>query len=106
MADMVIVEGVVKEDGTLEVREKVSLPQGRVQVILQPLPDLPPDDPFWQRMQALWDAQKARGHVPRGVEEVESERQAFREEWEERMREMERIQEEARAARKRPEQDA
>ncbi len=88
-------EGTVRADGTLEVQEKVNLPAGKVQVTLVSVPELPTDDPFWQRMQAIWSAQNARGHVPRSVEEVEAERQAMREEWDERMAEIARIQEEA-----------
>jgi hypothetical protein len=91
----VTLEAVVKPDGTLELGEKLSLPPGRVQITIVPMPELPPDDPFWQRMQALWAGQRARGHVPRSAEDVEEERQTMREEWEERMRRIERIQAEA-----------
>jgi hypothetical protein len=97
---VVIVEGIVKEDGTLEVAERVSLPPGRVQLMVVSLPDLPKDDPFWQRMQAIWSAQKTRGHIARSVQEVEAERQAVREEWEKRMQHIEQIQAEAEQARK------
>ena len=90
--DPIILEGIVNADGTLELAGKVSLPPGRVQVTVQPLPDLPADDPFWQRMQAIWAAQKARGHSPRSVAEVETERQAIRSEWEKRMEAIENIQ--------------
>jgi hypothetical protein len=89
---LIIVEGVIKPDGTLEVTEKVPLPAGKVQVRVVPLPQLPADDPFWQRMQAIWDMQKAQGCVPRSVDEVEAERRAVREEWEERMEQIEKIQ--------------
>lgn len=68
-----IVEGVVKADGSLEVSEKLALPAGRVQVTVVSMPELPKNDPFWQRMQALWDAQRTRGHVPRGLQEVEED---------------------------------
>src|SRR5437588_7854550 len=94
-----LVEGTLKPDGTLELDRKLSLPAGRVQVIVVPLPELPKDDPFWQRMQAIWEGQKARGHIPRSVEEVEAERRAVREEWEERMGDIERIQERGRTTR-------
>jgi hypothetical protein len=96
---LIVVNGTVKPDGTLELEEKVPLPAGPVQVTVQPLPELPDDDPFWQRMRAIWDAQKARGHVPRGTREVEAERQAVRDEREERLKERERLREEDRAQR-------
>ena len=98
-ASTIVIQGTVRPDGTLELDRNCPLPAGRVQVIIQPLPELPKDDPFWQRMQAIWDAQKARGHIPRSVEEVEAERRAVREEWEQRMGDIERIQERGRTTR-------
>jgi hypothetical protein len=98
----VTLEAVVKADGTLELQERIALPPGRVQVTIVPIPELPANDPFWQRMQALWAAQRARGHVPRSVQEVEEERQAVRDEWEDRMRRIEQIQAEAERARQGP----
>jgi hypothetical protein len=70
----VTVPGVVKPDGTLELEGKLSLPAGKVQVTVQPLPELPRDDPFWQMLEEIWANQKARGHTPRSEEDVESER--------------------------------
>jgi hypothetical protein len=95
----VTVGKIVKPDGTVEVSEKVNLPEGKVQVTLVPLSELSPDDPFWQRMQKIWDGQRARGHVPRGVEQVESERQALRQEMEDEIQEAIRLEEECRRAR-------
>jgi hypothetical protein len=92
---VVTVEGIVKVDGTVEVPAKVNLPAGRVQVTLVPWPDLPQDDPFWQMMQTIWDGQKVRGHVARSEIEVEAERKSMRDEWDARMLEITRIQEEA-----------
>jgi hypothetical protein len=92
---VVTVEGIVKPDGTVEVSQKVNLPAGKVQVTLVPMPDLPQDDPFWQRMQKIWEGQRTRGHIPRSAAEVEEDRRAIREEWDERMAEIGRIQQEA-----------
>ena len=94
-ANEVIVQGTLKPDGTLELDERVNLAPGRVQVTMVPVPDLPQSDPFWQRMQAMWGDHKRRGHAGRSVQEVEAERHAMEEEWEERMRRTERIQAEA-----------
>ncbi len=80
-ASHVILEGTLRPDGTLELDERLKLPAGRVQVIVQPLPQLPPDDPFWQRMQAIWAGQKARGHTPRSREQIDAEIRALRDEW-------------------------
>jgi hypothetical protein len=90
-----VVQGTLKPDGTLELDEKVNLPPGRVQVlVLQPVPT-DPKDPFWERMEAIWAAQKARGHVPRSAEEIEAERTAMREEWEQHQRALEQIHRDA-----------
>ncbi len=44
----IIVQGIVMPDGTLQLDEKLNVPPGRVQVVVQPLPDLS-SDPFWLR---------------------------------------------------------
>ena len=94
-----VVQGTLKPDGTLELDEKINLPPGRVQVVVvQPLP-ADQKDPFWQRMEAIWAEQKARGHVPRSAKEIEAEREKMREESEEEMREIERIHQECERAR-------
>ena len=94
----IVVQGIVKPDGTLELDEKLNVPAGRVQVVVQPLPDLS-SDPFWLNVEAIWAGQAARGHVPRSVEDVESERKAVRQDMEEEIQEAMRIQEECRRSR-------
>lgn len=96
---IVTVEGIIKPDGTLEVTEKVNLPAGKVQVTLVPLSEPSQDDPFWQRMQTIWAGQRARGHVPRTVDEVESGHQMLGQEMEDEIQEAIRLQEECRRAR-------
>ncbi|HEX5272600.1 MAG TPA: hypothetical protein VFW33_19015 [Gemmataceae bacterium] len=95
----VVVEGILKSDGTLELDHKPNLPPGRVQVIVQAVPDLPAGDPFWDMMKSIWAEQKARGHMPRSIEEVEAERRETREGWARRQEAIERLQEEARRLR-------
>lgn len=87
-----VVRGTIQPDGTLHLDERLDLPPGPVQVIVTPLPCLPENDPFWQRMQAIWAGQRHRGHVPRSVEEVEYERRKVGEEWEERLDQLEKSQ--------------
>jgi len=93
-----VMQGTVTPDGALVLADRLDLPPGRVRVVIQSLPDLA-DDPFWQRMEAIRAGQAARGHVPRSVEEVESDRRAMREEMEEEIQEALRLQEECRQAR-------
>lgn len=45
-AHEIVVEGTVQPDGTLVLDEPAKLPTGRVQIIVQPLPELPQGDPF------------------------------------------------------------
>ena len=78
-ATHVILDGTIKADGSLELDSKLNLPPGRVQLIVQPLPDLPKDDPFWQMMQRIWADRKAAGLTARSSEEVESQRRRLRE---------------------------
>ena len=95
-----VVQGTLRPDGTLELDEKVSLAPGRVQVTMVALPELPQGDPFWERMQAVWKDQNRRGHVARSDEQVEAERRAVRDEWEQRMQRIEQIQAEAEQVRR------
>jgi hypothetical protein len=99
MSPTVTVEGTLEPDGTLELDSKPNLPAGRVQVTVQVLPELPQGDPFWDMMKSIWAEQKARGHVPRSVEEVEADRREMREGWARRQDAIERLQEEARRLR-------
>jgi hypothetical protein len=91
----IVVQGIVTADGSLELAEKLNVPAGRVQVVIQPLQAVSSEG-FSQRMETMWADQKTRGHIPRSVEEVETERQAFREEMEEEIQQAIRLQEECR----------
>jgi hypothetical protein len=86
------VRGSVLPDGTLVLDERLPLPAGRVRVTIAPLSSA--DDPFWQRMQAIWGTQQTRGHVPRSKEQVDAELHALREEWAERDADIQRTHEE------------
>jgi len=96
-----VIEGTIQPDGTLVLDEKPNLPAGRVTVVLRPQAELvvPNDDPFWQRMQAIWDAQKAGGHVPRSAEEIDAQQREMREAWVKRQEAIEQLQEESRRLR-------
>jgi hypothetical protein len=62
---------------------------------MQPLPDLPENDPFWQKLQAIWAARTEAGLFPRSTEEVESQRLALREEMDQELDQAIRLQEES-----------
>ena len=101
-ATHVVVEGTVKPDGSLELDSKLDLPPGRVQLIVQPLPELPKDDPFWQMMQKIWTDRKAAELTPRSTEEVEAQRRTIREDADEEIEKAGRLQEESRRLRQAP----
>lgn len=94
-----VVEGTIQPDGSLVLDGPTKLPAGRVQVIVQALPELPAGDPFWDMMKSIWAGQRARGHVARAAEEVEQERRETRNSWEERLHAIKRLQEESRRLR-------
>lgn len=94
-----VLEGTIQPDGTLVLDEPTKLPAGRVQVFVQPLPNMPESHPFLDMMKSIWASQKARGHVPRSEQDVEAERQETRDTWEERLQAIERLQAEARRLR-------
>lgn len=96
-----VLEGTSQSDGTLVLDEPTKLPAGRVQAVLRQESEitLPPDDPFWQRMKKMWDAQNANGHVPRSLEEIGAERREMKEGWARHQEAIERLQEESRRPR-------
>ena len=95
----VIVEGVVKPDGTLEVPQKLALPAGRVQVTVQSVTGPTQPDRFWKLMESIWADLRASGRTPRTQEEIDAEIDALRNEADEEMQAVERLQEECRRAR-------
>ena len=64
-------------------------------MIVQPLTELPEDDPFWQMMQRIRAARVAAGLSPRGTEEVETRRRALREDGEAEIEQAGRLQAES-----------
>jgi hypothetical protein len=101
-ATPIIVRGVVKDDGTLELAEKVNLPPGPVQVTVQPAPE---EGSLAALMERIWAGQRARGFVPRTAEQVEAERRAMRDESEEEIQEAIRIHMEGRRLREQKESE-
>src|SRR5258707_13986096 len=88
----VIVEGTLKPDGTLELDEKPNLAPGRVQVVIQTAsPPRPTAQGWWDVLQQIWAEQAATGHRGRTREEIDAEINALRDEWEERIAELEKI---------------
>jgi hypothetical protein len=76
-----VVQGTVKPDGTLELNQKLALPAGPVQITIQPiLVSKPPNQDWWQYLQAARAVLETRGTGFRSQEEIEAERKDFRSE--------------------------
>src|SRR4051794_41003450 len=90
-----VIEGTLHADGTLTLDEKPNLPAGRVKVVLRQDPALPPpaDNPFWQRMQAIWAIPRSGGSAGDGGANTLEEVRRLREEWDERQQTLERLRE-------------
>jgi len=94
-SNQVVVQGVLKADGTLELSQPVPIRPGKVQVTLEPIADaVSAADPFWAAMDVIWGGQQARGHRCPSDAEIDSQLQALRDEAEEEMREIERLHQE------------
>ncbi|QEH38352.1 hypothetical protein OJF2_69530 [Aquisphaera giovannonii] len=98
----VIVEGMVQEDGTLDLVGRVNLPSGPVHVTIQPVAAAVQPDRFWAMLETIWASQAGAGVAPRSREEIDAEIAASRDESEGEAAEAERLQDECRGGRERP----
>jgi hypothetical protein len=104
-----MIEGTIQPDGTLVLDEPTKLPPGRVKVVLrqeaESMSPRPLGHEFFQMMEEIWAGQKARDHVPRTQEEVESERRTMRGQVDDEIEAAIRLQEECRRRRKQAESE-
>jgi hypothetical protein len=95
----VVLRGMLRPDGTLELTGPVGLPPGPVEVRVTPAPAEKPAGDWWQVLQQIRADREARGAVGRTQEEIDTEINALRDEWEEHQLALERLQEEGWKAR-------
>ncbi len=98
-ANTVVLQGLVKPDGTLELEGKVPLPAGRVSVTLQPVPYSQETDPFFVMLRGIRAARERAGLRPRTREEIDAQIREIRDEFDEGVEEAGRLQEECRRQR-------
>jgi len=98
-ATAVVIEGRVQPDGTLELTQKVNLPAGPVHVTIEPVSEPVQPDRFWKMMESIWADHRATGRTPRTREDIDAEIESLRNEADEEMQAVERLQEECRQAR-------
>lgn len=92
MSSPAIVQGTLKADGTLELDQKPNLSPGRVQVIVQPLPQpAPKTRGLAEVIEEIKQAQRTQGSPGSTKEQMEAEEAARRkdeEDYEQRMQEL------------------
>jgi hypothetical protein len=92
MSIQITLQGTVRADGSLELDDRVAMPEGRVMVtiIAMPAPAVaPPRRTIVDVLDEIHTAQEARGYRGRSIGEMkadEAERRAEEEEYEERWR--------------------
>jgi hypothetical protein len=96
MSMQITLAGTVKADGTLELDDKVAMPEGRVLVTVQPAVQPAPDDAFWKVMNEIWAGQRARGHVPRTREQIDADLRELRNDAEAEIQAVERLHQQCR----------
>ena len=89
--DMVILQGTLKVDGSLELPLPVQLPPGPVEVTVRAVTTDSGQDVFTV-LARIRAEQQASGHRPRSKEEIDAELRGLRDEWEEREHLIERLQ--------------
>lgn len=77
-ANSILVEGVVRPDGSLDVLQKIPLPAGPVQVTVESVSQAPQPERFWKMMETIWANLKADRRTPPTVEEIDAQVAAIR----------------------------
>jgi hypothetical protein len=95
-ANAVVIQGIVRADGTLELEGKLPLPPGRVSVTLEPVPYSQDTDPFFVMLRHIWAEREQAGKPFRTGEQAQEALRHLREDAAEEIAEIGRLQEECR----------
>jgi len=76
-----VAEGTLKPDGSLEVIEKFGLPPGRVRVTIEVLSAASSEEDWFEYLQRTRTERESAGAKFRTREEIDSEIDAMRDEW-------------------------
>lgn len=99
-ATAVMVTGTLRDDGTVVLDEKPTMPPGRVRLTIEAqTPACRQTGDIMAVLEEIWAAQRARGYQPRSAAEIDAEINALRDESEEEFRETEELQARLRKAR-------
>jgi hypothetical protein len=102
--DTVVMQGVVRADGTLELEGKVPLPPGKVSVTVRSVPYSQETDPFFVMLRNIRAARERAGPPTRTGEEAQAALRRLRDDVAEEVAEVGRLQEECRRRREEAEQ--
>ena len=80
----------------MELDEKLDLPPGRVKITVQVASPEPAGEDSWTVLESIWAQRKALGMRGRTKEEIDTDVNALREEWNEQQQALERTHDEAR----------
>jgi hypothetical protein len=98
MSANVVIQGVVRADGTLELEGKVPLPAGRVRVTLEPVPHSQETDPFFAMLRKIRAIRESHGVLPDAAAAIAAARNV-RDEFDEQVEAAGQLQEECRRRR-------
>jgi hypothetical protein len=98
-SEPVVIQGVVREDGTLELAGKVPLPPGMVRVTVQPVPYSQETDPLFVLLRKIRAEREKAGLPTRTREEIDAQVREVRDEFDEGVAEIGRLQDECRRRR-------
>ena len=87
----IVLEATVTPEGTLQLADKLPLPPGKVRITVEPLQDRQGLGVL-EVLARVHAAQAERGFKGRSKEEIDADVRALRDEWDERMEEIERLQ--------------
>lgn len=80
MTNAYVVTGTLTSATTVQLDEALPVSDGKVRVVVEA--NAPSEKPnFRQVVQAIWEAQRLRGHVPRSAEEIQEQIREERESW-------------------------
>src|SRR5438034_11214436 len=93
--------GTVRPDGTLELDQKLTVPPGRVKVRVESVETPgPPTESLIEFVRRTRRELEAAGHRFRTKEEIDAELGELRNEWDERLDDLDRLREQARGQEK------
>lgn len=84
--------GTIRADGTLELDEKLNVPPGRVKVRIEAMAEMPPPsaEGLVEFVDRIRREMESAGHKFRTKEEIDTAIEELRNEWEERLEQLER----------------